>query len=69
MTLLEVKDASGGYGHRRVLEGVNLRLDGGEMATLIGANGVGKSTLLRMLSGDLTPEEGEVKICVTTVVL
>ncbi|MBZ7662684.1 MULTISPECIES: heme ABC transporter ATP-binding protein [Klebsiella] len=46
-------------GHRQIVNDVSLQLRGGEMAALIGPNGAGKSTLLRLLTGFLTPDDGE----------
>lgn len=48
-----------GYGSRTVLSGLNFTLSPGEFVSLIGPNGVGKSTLLRTLVGFLRPFEGE----------
>jgi branched-chain amino acid transport system ATP-binding protein len=54
MTLLEVEDIRTFYGAIEALKGVSLRVDEGEVVTLIGSNGAGKSTTLRSISG-LTP--------------
>jgi macrolide transport system ATP-binding/permease protein len=48
------------YGSRRILDGVTLAASPGQRIGLIGENGVGKSTLLRLLAGDLDPDGGEV---------
>ncbi|MER5263969.1 ribosomal protection-like ABC-F family protein [Actinosynnema sp. NPDC002837] len=50
-----------GYGEREVLAGADLAIRGPERIALTGANGVGKSTLLRIVHGDLEPDGGEVK--------
>jgi putative ABC transport system ATP-binding protein len=47
---------------RRALNGVNLSLDEGDFAVLIGSNGAGKSTLLATVAGDVTPDAGTVTI-------
>ena len=60
LPLLEVRGARFGYGERRVLEGVSLRLELSASAALIGPNGAGKTTLLRLISGALQPDGGEV---------
>ena len=54
MTLLEVSDIHAHYGSIEALKGVSLKVDEGEVVTLIGSNGAGKSTTLRSISG-LTP--------------
>lgn len=48
------------YGGRRVLEGVTLALERGEMASLVGQNGCGKSSLLKTVSRAVVPQAGEV---------
>ncbi|MDO4665042.1 MAG: ATP-binding cassette domain-containing protein [Actinomycetaceae bacterium] len=53
-------DISFSYGSRRVLDQVSLRVSNGERAFLVGPNGVGKSTLLKIVSGDVTPDSGSV---------
>ena len=57
---LEVVGVSASYGKIRVLEGVSLRVEPGEIVTLIGANGAGKTTLLRTISGMMRAREGTV---------
>jgi branched-chain amino acid transport system ATP-binding protein len=49
--MLVLKDVSSGYGAIEALKGVNLRIEKGEIVTLIGANGAGKSTALRNITG------------------
>ncbi len=58
---LEVKDVSKGYGEQPLFKNLNLMLAVGERVAVIGPNGIGKSTLLKTLVGDLTPDIGEVK--------
>jgi branched-chain amino acid transport system ATP-binding protein len=60
MALLEVKDLNVSYGAIRALHGVSFHVDEGEVVTLIGANGAGKSTTLRAISGLLPVDGGEV---------
>lgn len=55
--LLEVRDLHYYYGNIHVVKGINLKVEKGEIVTLIGANGAGKTTTLRTISG-LTPSEG-----------
>jgi branched-chain amino acid transport system ATP-binding protein len=60
MALLEVNDLSVSYGAIRALHGVSFHVNEGEVVTLIGANGAGKSTTLRAISGLLPVDAGEV---------
>jgi len=60
MALLEVKDLNVSYGAIRALHGVSFHVEEGEVVTLIGANGAGKSTTLRTISGLLPVTSGEV---------
>jgi ATP-binding cassette subfamily F protein 3 len=57
--LLSVNGVSVGYDGRPVLEGLSLRLDDDDRIALLGANGNGKSTLAKLISGRLTPMAGE----------
>lgn len=50
-TLLEIKDLTVNYGAIRALHGLNIRVEKGEIVTLIGSNGAGKTTTLRAISG------------------
>ena len=58
--MLEVKNAVVRYGLITALHGISLEVKQGEIVTLLGANGAGKSTTLRMLSGIHSAQEGEV---------
>jgi branched-chain amino acid transport system ATP-binding protein len=58
--MLEVDGLSVVYGQRRALEAVSLRVAEGEIVTLLGANGSGKSTTLRAISGLVRPQRGRV---------
>jgi branched-chain amino acid transport system ATP-binding protein len=60
MSLLRVADLRVAYGDVRVLHGVTLDVGEGEIVSLVGANGAGKSTALKTISGLLRPEEGSV---------
>lgn len=60
MALLEVRDVHSYYGNIRALKGVSLSVDEGEIVTLIGANGAGKSTTLKTISGIVRPRQGRV---------
>ena len=60
--LLELTNVHSYYGHIHALKGVSLHVNAGEIVTLIGANGAGKSTTLRTISGLLHAKEGAVKL-------
>ena len=60
MSLLEIRDLDAGYGAIQALRKVSLTVEAGEVVTLIGSNGAGKSTTLRVLSGLLKPTSGSV---------
>ena len=58
--MLEIEDLSVAYGQRRALDGVSLTVREGEIVTLLGANGSGKSTTLRAISGLVRPQRGRI---------
>ena len=60
MALLEIKDLDVHYGAIHALKGVTLSVEKGEVVTLIGSNGAGKSTTLRAISGLLKPTRGTI---------
>lgn len=60
MAMLEVNDINVYYGAIHAIKGISLTVDEGEIVTLIGANGAGKSTTLRTISGLLKPKTGAI---------
>lgn len=58
--MLELRDLNVSYGNIAALKGLNVKVFEGEIVTLIGSNGAGKSTTLRTISGLLRPRSGEV---------
>jgi branched-chain amino acid transport system ATP-binding protein len=60
MPLLELRYVHTYYGNIHALKGISLHIEDGEIVTLIGSNGAGKSTTLKTISGLLRPREGEV---------
>jgi branched-chain amino acid transport system ATP-binding protein len=62
MALLELRDVHTYYGAIHALRGVSINVEEGEIVTLIGSNGAGKSTTLRTISGLLRPRQGEIKL-------
>ena len=61
MALLRVNNLHTYYGHVHALKGIDLEVEEGEIVTLIGANGAGKSTTLRTISGLVRPREGRIE--------
>lgn len=59
--VVDLEEASVSYGENQVLRGVTWRIAPGERTGILGANGTGKSTLLGLISGDITPSSGRVK--------
>ncbi|MCB1351190.1 MAG: metal ABC transporter ATP-binding protein [Rhodobacteraceae bacterium] len=59
--LLEAKGLGLAIGGHRILSGVNLRVERGEILTIVGPNGSGKTTLLKLLIGAVRPGEGEIR--------
>jgi branched-chain amino acid transport system ATP-binding protein len=62
MALLELEGLHTYYGHIHALKGVNLKVEPGEVVTLVGANGAGKSTTLRTISGMTRARRGKVTL-------
>lgn len=60
MNLVEVKDLSVSYGAQKVLSGVSLNVTAGEIVTIVGPNGSGKTSLLRAIIGAVKPVKGRV---------
>jgi branched-chain amino acid transport system ATP-binding protein len=62
MSMLEVENVNAYYGQIRALKDVSITVDKGEIVTIIGANGAGKSTMLKTISGLLRPRRGKVSL-------
>jgi branched-chain amino acid transport system ATP-binding protein len=60
MALLEVKNLESFYGPIMAIRGVSLKVEKGQVVTVLGANGAGKSTLLKTISGIMDPEKGQI---------
>ena len=60
--LLQLSDLQAGYGANQVLFGLSMTVNAGEVVTLLGRNGMGKSTTVKCLSGLLAPRSGSVKV-------
>jgi branched-chain amino acid transport system ATP-binding protein len=62
MSLLELDGVHSYYGRIHALKGISLHVEEGEIVTLIGANGAGKSTTLQTISGLVRPREGSIRL-------
>jgi len=60
--MLEIENLSAGYGNQRVLHGVSLSLGDGQLVSVLGPNGHGKTTLLRCISGIVHPATGHIRL-------
>ena len=67
MAQLELRDLSAGYGQVQILWDVSLSLQDGRLTSLVGANGAGKTTMLRAIMGSLKPWSGSVHMDGKTV--
>src|SRR5262245_54707577 len=62
MALLELNNVHAYYGHIHALKGISLHVEAGEIVTLLGANGAGKSTALRVMSGLIKSQAGQIHL-------
>jgi len=60
MALISLQDVSIGFGGPRLLEEINLQIESGEWVGVLGRNGMGKSTLLKLINGDVLPHSGTI---------
>ena len=60
--VIEIRDLHFSYGKRKILKGINLSIPKGKVVAILGASGVGKTTLLRLIGGQLRPDRGTVTI-------
>jgi branched-chain amino acid transport system ATP-binding protein len=60
--LLQINNLRCGYGSLEIVKGVSLHVSAGEIVTLVGANGAGKSSLLRAIAGLLPPWSGRIRL-------
>ena len=59
---LELKNIKQGYGHKVIVEGINMTIEAGEVVTILGPNGSGKSTLIKTICNIMEPKEGAITI-------
>ncbi|MEQ9157429.1 MAG: ATP-binding cassette domain-containing protein, partial [Roseovarius sp.] len=62
MSLLSLTNITAGYGAAQVLFGIDLKIGEGEVVTLLGRNGMGKTTTVRAIMGLIKPWSGEVQV-------
>ena len=60
--IVEIEDLAFSYGENAVLKGVNLAIPRGQVVGIMGASGTGKTTLMRLIGGQLKPSRGQVKV-------
>lgn len=67
MSLLEIRNVAKSFGAIRALNGISMSVDPGEVIGLMGDNGAGKSTMVKLIAGNFPPSEGEIlvegKVC------
>jgi urea ABC transporter ATP-binding protein UrtE len=61
MSVLELQGVRGGYGRINILDGIALRVDDGEVLGVLGHNGMGKTTLMRAIVGEIAVTAGELR--------
>lgn len=62
MSILECRQLNKSYGSKKVLENMDITVPAGKIIGLLGPNGCGKSTLIKMISGLLVPDSGEIRV-------
>jgi ATP-binding cassette subfamily F protein uup len=60
VALLTIRNVSVAFGGPMLLDGINLQMEEGDRLCLLGRNGTGKSTLMKLISGEITPDDGEI---------
>ena len=61
-TLIEIKDLSFSRGNRKIFDGITLSIPKGKVTAIMGPSGTGKTTLLKLIAGQLTPDSGQVLV-------
>jgi ATP-binding cassette, subfamily F, member 3 len=62
VSLIVFENVSLGYGRKQLVEHLDLRIDGRDRVGLVGPNGSGKTSLLRLMAGEVTPDHGDVRL-------
>ena len=61
MPIIRLRNINVSFGGPAILHGIDLSIDAGERVCLLGRNGTGKSTLLKVIAGDITPDSGDIE--------
>lgn len=61
--ILEMKNVTKKFGDRKVLDDINISVESGRIVGLLGKNGAGKSTIIKLVNGLFFPTSGEIKVC------
>lgn len=61
--MVEIEGLVKSFGRREVLRGIDLKVDRGDFAIIMGPNGTGKTTLLRLIATVIKPDRGRIKVC------
>ena len=62
MVLINIQNVNLAFGGPVIFDGINLSIEQGEKVSLTGRNGTGKSTLLKLISGSISPDSGSISI-------
>ena len=68
MSLISLKDVTFAFDAQPLFDGISLEIAAGEKIGLLGRNGAGKSTLMKLLAGEVPPDDGLLKLDRTSVV-
>ncbi|MEK7678957.1 MAG: ATP-binding cassette domain-containing protein, partial [Deltaproteobacteria bacterium] len=60
MALINLRRMTIGFGSPLLIDGIDLQIEKGERVCLVGRNGTGKSTLMKVISGEIQPDGGEI---------
>ena len=61
MSIIRLRNISVSFGGPAILQNISLSIDVGERVCLLGRNGMGKSTLMKVIAGDIVPDSGEIE--------
>ena len=64
--MIILKDITKAFGSQKILQNVNLSIEKGQKTVVLGQNGAGKSSLMRIILGEFKPNSGEVRVTAST---